>query len=123
MEELSTIRRRYFAVYDLVSQNFINQELLKIKGISNYLVQIEDIDFEYLNSVEETNEILVKYNLDFVILVLGNYQNIRVLVIDSTGLKKYEYSVNKELKYNQKYLLNCVLFKIFTKLHKNTLYF
>ena len=123
VEELSTIRRQYFAVYDLVSQNFINQELLKIKGISNYLVQIEDIDFEYLNSVEETNEILAKYNLDFVILVLGNYQNIRVLVIDSTGLKKYEYSVNKELKYNQKYLLNCVLFKIFTKLHKNTLYF
>ena len=123
VEELATIRRQYFAVYDLLSQNFINQELFKIKGISNYLVQIDDIDFEYLNSVEETNEILTKYNLDFVILVLGNYQNIRILVIDNTGLKKYEYSINRELKYNQKYLFNCVLFKIFTKLHKNTLYF
>lgn len=123
VEELASIRKQYFAVYDLVSQGFISQELLKIKGISDYLVQIDDIDFEYLNSIEETNEILVKYNIDFVVLVLGNYQNIRILIIDNTGLKKYEYSVNKELKYNQQYLLNTVLFKIFTKLHKNTLYF
>ena len=123
VSELVGIRKQYFALYDLITDGFADEKLKNIPKVCEYLVPITDSDFEYLNSVDSASGILKKYNLDFLILALGNFNSARILVIDENNIKRYEYSVSKERKYNEFYVFNLILSKIFNKLRKNTSYF
>ncbi len=123
VRELISIRKQYFALYDLVTGGFVESRLKNIPEIQQHLVPLLDSDFEYLNSFDNSYNILKKYNLDFLIIMLGNFNNTRILVVDENHIKKYEYTVSKEKKYNEFYISNVILEKIFNKLRKNTSYF
>ena len=123
VRELISIRKQYFALYDLVTGGFVESRLKNIPEIQQHLVPLLDSDFEYLNSLDTSYNILKKYNLDFLIIMLGNFNNTRILVVDENHIKKYEYTVSKEKKYNEFYISNVILEKIFNKLRKNTSYF
>ena len=94
-----------------------------MNNFSQYIKTLTSEDISNLNSIENARLILDKYNLSFIVFILGNPKDIKLLIIDYYNFYRFFYKGCNNFEYNLNYIYNFVLSKIFIKLHKNTLFF
>ena len=77
----------------------------------------------FFANLDNASLLLQSCELQFIVSITGNLGKTKISLIDSDFAKTFTLSQQKESKYNLKYLTNFVLYKIFSKLRKNTLLF
>ncbi|MBQ7977651.1 MAG: hypothetical protein IJ301_03595 [Clostridia bacterium] len=124
VNEIAEVRRQNFAVIDLISNGEIIADLNRYSALRQ-LKQNLSIDeiHQLLNENNGSNIILEKYNLDFIVLIVGSLSNAQILLIDGIGIHRFNYNELKDPNFNKKYIFNLILSKIFIKFRKNYLFF
>ena len=121
--EIMVIRKERFAVADYVTNGFINNQLNNSEVLNNYNIQLNRDELDALANLDNASLLLQSCELQFIVSITGNLGKTKISLIDSDFAKTFTLSQQKESKYNLKYLTNFVLYKIFSKLRKNTLLF